>query len=157
MTCGLRDWPEDCAADHIAPALGLRCTTAGKQWSGPCPVCHGPRCFSLAVKEGRLAWYCHMEPACAGDEIRDALAKLVPACVSPSRPTDLSARRADKIARSQLEPLLELDDCALRLRLACIIWQIPPKEAAAKLGMSRRTYYRAVSGVPNLARNRRSA
>ena len=161
MTCGLRELPEDCAAVHIAPALGLL-PTAENQWSGPCPVCRGPRRFSLAVKkdgrkDGRLVWCCHREPACAASDIRDALAALVPACISPSRPTDLSARRADKIARSDLEPLLELDDCARLLRLACIVWRLPPKEAKEKLGMSRSTYYRAVSGVPNLGRNRRSA
>ena len=156
MTCGLREFPEDCAVDHFAPTFGLRCTVPREQWSGPCPV-HGGRCLSLAVKEGRLVWHCHHKPACTYEELRAELYKRLPGCVPPSRPTDLSARRADKIARSDLEPLLELDDCARLLRLACIVWQLPPKEAAAKLGMSRRTYYRAVSGVPNLARNRRSA
>ncbi len=155
MKCGLL--PQDCAADHLAPATGARCTRAGRTWTGQCPACDGDGCLTLTVKGRKVLWHCNRRPtaarpACTQGAVQDALAAIAPGCIPPvSQP-----RGADKISRDELTGLLSLDDAALRLRVACLAWKLPAREAADKLGMSRRTYYRAVSGVPDMARNRRS-
>ena len=159
MRCG-EGHLEDCVTKHLAPAFSLTCKTAGLQWSrGHCPACHGRNCLSLAIKSRSLFWNCHRkptsahpEPACEYPAILAAAAAACPQCLT--RP---KARQPATVSVAGLAPLLDLDDCAMRLRLACIVWDMAPREAAANLGMSRRTYYRAVSGVPNMARKRRSA
>jgi hypothetical protein len=144
MACGFGMLAEDCAADHVAPALGLRCTKTD-QWSGSCPVCQGERCLSLTVKSGRLLWCCHRKPSCSTDAIRDALAVAVPCCFSPTR-RGRPGQRTDKVNRSELAALLGLSGAALQLRVACLAWDCSPETAAAKLGMPGRTYRRAVTG-----------
>jgi hypothetical protein len=149
MACGLGLLPEDCAADHIAPALGLRCTKRAQQWSGPCPVCGGTRCLSLAVKAGRLVWCCHREPACSKDAIREALTIAVPSCI-PRHPR----RAAERLRPIRAEEIWRIIDdrgmshSTMRLRLALLASpHMTAREAAAKLGVSRAVYYRAVADV----------
>lgn len=148
MSCGLH--PLDCAADHAAPALGLRCTSQ-HQWSGPCPACHGGHCLSLNVKSGRMLWHCNRKPPCSQIVLTTALAAILPACIGTGRPR----QRHDVVARSELEQLIGLSGAALQLRIACLAWDCTPQAAAAKLGMPERTYRRAVTTRPNLARNRK--
>jgi predicted DNA-binding protein (UPF0251 family) len=147
---------QDCVVAHLAPEFNMTCETAGRQWShGKCPACRSMS-LSLAIKAGRsLLWTCHRKPTpafplppCSYKAILAGAAAIAPLCVS------LTAKSRKTITPDDLVPLLELSDCALRLRVACMAWQMTPKEAAAKLGMSRATYYRAVSDV---RQNRRSA
>lgn len=156
MRCG-EETLQDCVVAHIAPVFPLACETPGRQWShGRCPSCRHPDSLSLGIKDGRsLLWTCHRtptgahpEPPCTYEAILTAAASKRPDCISTTR------RPRRTVDVEELAELLDLDDRAMRLRLACLAWQVTPREAAKKLGMSRATYYRAVSDV---RRNRRSA
>lgn len=151
MHCG-RDAAE-CVVQHWCEIaeLHLRCTRAGQQWDGWCPV-HGKPGLSLTVKGKGLLWKCHCGDPCPQDVLTAALRELLPDCVSGRKP---SAPKGT-VARAELEALVGLSGVALELKFHALMWQMTPQEAAAKLGMSRATYYRAVSGVSNLRRNRRS-
>lgn len=140
MACGLP--PQDCATDHLAPLLRLRCMKAGSQWAGPCPACRGPKCFSLTVAGGRKLWNCHRSPACTQDAITTAIAGLLPDCVAGPR----AARERRAPARVDTDELVEL---ALRglPASAMKVWLLQRAgftldEAIAKLGLPVSTRYR---------------
>lgn len=137
--------PEQCVEDHWCRVLdGAK---VGSHWRARCPLCGKKGAFEISVSGRNVKWNCHTKPPCDHDDLRALLADVLP-CRKGARRT---------VPRAELEKLLGLSDCALRLRVACLAWNVPPKEAAARLGMSRRTYYRAISAVPDVARNRRSA
>ena len=151
------DCLQDCVVAHLAPAFVLTCEKPGVQWShGRCPACKA-WALSLGIKGGRsLLWTCHRKPteasptpACEYGDILAAAVKKCPQCLTLPRKA-----KASTITLDELAALLTLGDPALRLRVASIAWQMTPKQAAEKLGMSRATYYRAVSDV---RQNRRSA
>ena len=163
MPCGYD--LESCAAVHRAQKLGLRPTKTlpGRngiprpvQWDGGrCLTCGRAGKLSQAIKGGRIDYYCHAcqdKTAAWQAQIRAEIAVILPDCIAPARKP-----KAVTFTPDDLAGLLDLSDAALRLRVACIAWQMTPKQAAHKLGMSRRTYYRAVTAVPDMARNRRSA
>ena len=146
MPCGLH--PLDCAAEHIAPAAGLRCTSPG-QWSGACPACHGKHCLSLTVKGSRLLWHCNRKPPCPQEIIRAALTILTPSCITAARrPRGTPARDAEMLALL-LDP--NVTPTALRLGMLRLLG-MTTDEAAAKLGLKRSTRYNAVQ---ILGQNRR--
>jgi hypothetical protein len=72
---------------------------------------------------------------------------LLPGCLAHARP-----RKTGNVPRSELEKLIGLSGAALRLRVACLAWDLPPKAAAKKLGMPGRTYRRAVTAVAKSGR-----
>ena len=150
MTCSLH--PLDCATDHICRPASLRCTGPG-QWSGPCPVCHGPRKLSLAVKSGRLVWICHRKPPCSLTAIRDALAELVP-CISRSRQPKRPAINHDDLAALILS---EMPPVSLRLAVLEMTG-MSTTAALEKLGVRRENRARVINGRASIRmQNRRSA
>jgi hypothetical protein len=136
--------PLDCIVQHIAPALGLRATSA-TQWDGraKCPSCGGN--FRLHLKGSRIEFCCMRSPRCTPEQIKAAMPeRLIQfGCIQLAKRS-----RADTVARSDLEQLLGLSGAALRLRIACLAWDCSPREAAAKLGMPERTYRLAVTSLP---------
>jgi hypothetical protein len=160
MPCGYD--PETCLSEHQSgKPLYLRVTKTARakdglpgrpvQWShGTCPLCSRADKLSASIKGKSIEYCCHVCKA-SPKALRDAVALLLPGHVGPTRPP-----KAATFTRGDFEDLLGLSDAAIRLRVACIAWQMTPKQAADKLGMSRRTYYRAVTAVPDMARSRRS-
>lgn len=147
--------------DTICPALAGQCTLRRNgrpvQWSLRCPVHRGQRRnLTLKIERGRIVACCHRKPPCAWEEIRDALSKLCPGIVPQ--------RRAARPVTVDVEVLVHLATLGLpstaqsvgMLRLA----GFSAEKARAELGLSKSSYYRALSQlgtVPNLGRNRRSA
>jgi len=156
MSCVLL--AEDCGADHIAPVLRLRCTHPG-QWSGTCPVCQGERKLSLATGTNgrRFIWTCHRRPACPSAAIHEAILAtgVSSECLGSARGKH---RKPESVPRSVLTDLAyaKLPASAYQLRLLMLGEDLTAQEAAAKLGMPERTYYRAVTALPKMAENRRS-
>src|ERR1022692_3727645 len=116
----------DCATACLADSLRLHCTGQG-QWSGPCPICGGERCFSLTVKGRQQRWHCNRRPPCPQDTVTAWLAARFPNCIRPG-PREV-------VTRGELEKLLGLSGAALQLRVACLAWDCTPQAAAEKLGM----------------------
>ena len=156
VRCGFGWDGRECIPDHWLRVRSFRLHRSGDSsphWRGVCPVCGVDDALEVTDKGKTVAWNCFRNPACDHRALRVILRGLV-ICLLPASPRALRAARAPQ---ADFADLLELSDCALRLRMACITWNLTPKEAAARLGMSRRTYYRAVSGVPDPARKPRAA
>ncbi len=115
-------------------------------------MCKTGRALSVTVKAGRILWCCHRQPVCPRADLRDALARLLPGCLASLPKT---RPRRDAVPRAELEKLIGMSGAALELRVACLAWNCTPQAAAEKLGMPARTYRRAVTAWPNLARNPR--
>lgn len=145
---------EDCITDHLCPALDGRCTSSGEQWSARCPA-HNDRKRSLGITAGsrgqRIIWTCHAE--CEPAEVRRAmLLKGVSAgCVPWRPPATQGTGQPERTARKELEQLTAwLEELIsepspgneLRLKIGARIWEENSQAVAAKLGLSRRTYYR---------------
>ena len=147
--------PVDCAVIHAAPELGLRCSRQNKQWNGPCPLCHSNRSLSLTIERGRRLWHCNRKPskrpACTQDALMAELAIRLPGCVTGAGKR--VQRRPD--IRADVEAIV-LDTTSsaatLRLRLLMLASDLTAREAGAKLGYSRSTFYAAAA---NLGRGKR--
>ncbi len=165
MACGYD--LETCAGQHQSgKPLYLRVTKVAPakdglpgrsvQWShGTCPVCGRADKLSMSIKSKQFSYYCHAcqdRSAIWQAKVRALISATLPDCIAPGRKP-----KAETFTRDDFEQLLGLSDAAMRLRAACIAWQMTPKQAAAKLGMSRSSYYRVVTEIPDLGRNRRSA
>lgn len=147
MPCGLGLPLAQCIAKHWCPPLnGDR---VGNHWRATCPVCWKPN-FEITL-DGSIRWNCHTkdedeEYTCDHADIRYMLARLIPCRKGNSR----------VVPRSELEKLLGLNGAALRLRVACLAWDCSPEVAAQRLKMPERTYRRARTARPDLAKDRRS-
>ena len=141
MRCGALS-AEDCITDHICPPLAGRATRPG-QWSARCPGCGGARRLSITVKNGRIVWCCHRDPACSTEEIRNALALLLPACVTRTRAPRAGIPR--QIDRDALVELASRDLPAAALRVGMLrLAGFSAVKARAELGMAKSTYYDAL-------------
>lgn len=146
----------DCAVIHAARQLDLRCSQENRQWNGKCPGCGSPRALSLTIKQGRALWHCNRKPeGCSQAELMAALAIRLPGAhlCAPRGKSAIRRQPADILAQAE-ELVFDtgLSAATLRLRLAMVITGLSPKEAAAKLGYSRSTYYAAMG---NLGRGNR--
>ena len=127
--------------EHLCLPLKLSKSASG--WRGPCPLCAAGRVVEVSIKGGRIVWNNHCR--CSRDKVGAALADLA-ACF-PGQPAS-RVRRKDVVPRAELDKLIGLPGAALELRVACLAWDCPPAEAAAKLGMPPRTLRWALSRVP---------
>jgi len=146
MACTLL--AEDCAADHAAPEFGLRCTRKGRQWSGPCALCHGGRCLSLTIKGGRKLWHCNRKatpgrPACDQGELMAALSARLPSCITtartPARRTLIPGEQLADLAHSGMPPM--------SLKLALLeLSGMSTTAALDDLGVRRENRSRVITG-----------
>ena len=140
MSCG--EHPLDCITGHIAPALDGR-AAGPRQWSAICPACgDGERKLSISIGDkARVVLKCHRDHTY--EQIRAAMPLAIRGCLGRA-PGRHRKRDGDKDLAA-VEDLLSADylsPAALRIRLAALLWQVPPAEAAAKLGYSDRTWRR---------------
>lgn len=157
--CGLK--PETCVEVHICPVLDD--VRPGKdRWSARCPahVDHkGSLSISLGTKGQPIVWNCFAR--CDPAYVRRAMiAKgISPLCLPWEPPRD-AERERDVLA--EVEQIVMDDDAnpqRIRLLIGMALWDCGKVEAAAKLGISRATMYRAVSPVrqkPRTARENES-
>ena len=146
MSCSLL--AEDCAADHAAPEFGLRCTRKGRQWSGPCLLCHGERCLSLTIKGGRKLWHCNRKAtpgraACDQGELMAALSARRPDCIT----TPSTSARRTLIPGEQLADLALSGMQPMSLKLALLeLSGMSTTAALDKLGIRRENRARVITG-----------
>lgn len=138
MHCG-RDAAE-CVVQHWCEIaeLHLRCTRAGQQWDGSCPV-HGKPGLSLTVKGKGLLWKCHCGDPCPQDVLTAALRELLPDCITgrkPSRPRPVAS--SDDLTALALSGIP-----ATALKVALLEMAGMGRNAAMdKLGIDRTSRYR---------------
>lgn len=149
MRCSLD--PLDCGSDHIAQALGLRCTGPG-QWSGNCPKCHFKMTFAVGTKGARFVWTCWRQPARGGlSKCSDADIVAAMEALGVQRDCVRPAGRHRKPGESaELKRLIDyVTDANLpasALRLGVLIdTGMPAEEARQRLGLAKTTYYRALN------------
>lgn len=141
MACDLP--PRECAIQHLAPNLGLRCLKEGTRWAGPCPACGGPHCLTLTIEGGRKLLHCNRKPGCSQEAVLSAAAARAPGCVSPPRQARKQARPADPDELITLILDRSVTGNALRLGLLQMLG-MSIAEAAGKLGMPKSTRYDAL-------------
>jgi ssDNA-binding Zn-finger/Zn-ribbon topoisomerase 1 len=141
MVCDLP--PAECAIQHLAPNLGLRCRQEGAVWAGPCPACGGSHCLTLTIEGRRKLWHCNRRPQCSQEAVLSAVAAVLPGCISPPRRARKPARPADPDELITLILDRSVTGNALRLGLLRMLG-MTTAEAAGKLGMPKSTRYDAL-------------
>lgn len=151
--------PVECAIRHLGPKFKLRNSRLNKQWNGPCPLCQSPKSLSLTIDRGRKLWHCNRKPkpgkpACSQDELIAKLADELPSCITAAKTSTRTKRPRPDIRDQVTEIVLDTTTSAatLRLRLLMLSEDLTAREAAAKLGYSRSTFYAAAG---NLGRGKR--
>ena len=139
--------PKDCRSDHYLPALSGWMEKAGGR--APCPVCHSGRSVSIQIKNRGVVCNYHCAVKCDAAAADQAVADKVP-CHGRRR-----APAAAAVDLEQLRALLADRSIPATARLVGGLRVLGDSEADIRqaLGLSRATYYRAVS---ILRQNRRS-
>jgi hypothetical protein len=96
--------------------------------------------------KARIVVTCHR--GCTFEEIREAMPAAVRGCLGGRGRHRKPGADPD---RAEIEQALGEEwrsPAGLRIRLAALVWQVPPEQAAAKLGYSERTWRRIRSEIP---------
>lgn len=155
MPCVTRETAADCIADHWLPNLDGRAEPAGGR--APCPVCGTLRALLIQTPHGRVVWNAFCDPPCDREAISAAIAERV-ACYSYSA----RGRRQHAPDLDELRGLLTDPAIPPAARQVAGLRALGISETDIRRdlkvnvpgGLSRATYYRAVSFLRQKPRSR---